>query len=231
MARRSTISRPGFSMLFETERFRRHMALVDQYVLEAAYRAVRETTREAEKALEQVTASAGLGRLSRAWASEIYPERGRAREPVGSIYVKGRKRSQGAMAAYARGARISGSYGQYLAIPLPAAGPRRRGQDLTPGEWERRTGIRLQFVYRRGKPALLVAPGAINMRSGRFRKATARRIEQGRHASVPIFVLLPLVDVQQRFSIKQTLAPFSGRLASRFTGYARLAAQRAEREL
>ncbi len=71
---------------------------------------------------------------------------------------------------------IRGKRGQYLAIPLPAAGSRGRGRNLTPGEWERAIGITLRFVYRRGRASLLVADEAVLSGKGKVaRSNTARR--------------------------------------------------------
>jgi hypothetical protein len=42
----------------------------------------------------------------------------------------------------------------WLTIPTVAAGHGLRGGRITPGEWERRTGLRLRFVYRRSGASL-----------------------------------------------------------------------------
>ena len=44
---------------------------------------------------------------------------------------------------------IRSKNGFWLTIPLPAAGKSLRGGRITPGEWERRRGLRLRFVYTR----------------------------------------------------------------------------------
>jgi Family of unknown function (DUF6441) len=65
----------------------------------------------------------------------------------------------------------------WLAIPLPAAGKSLRGGRITPGEWERRRGMRLRFVYRRSGPSLLVVDKArLNTRG----QAIASRSKTGR---------------------------------------------------
>ncbi|HEV7658834.1 MAG TPA: DUF6441 family protein [Allosphingosinicella sp.] len=197
----------------------RELHRIETEYLKAERRAVAETTREAEQALEGATAAAGLGRLGRAWTSKVYPIGGLAREPVGYIFPKGGRRTEGAMRSFSRGARIRALDGGPVAIPLPAAGGRGRGGGLTPEEWERKTGQKLRPVYRRGKAPLLVADGRVNMRTGRFRKSLkrdARRIGPGYGAVVPIFVLMPQVNLSARFSIEGTLAPFPGRVAAAF---------------
>jgi hypothetical protein len=66
--------------------------------------------------------------------------------------------------AHDTGPLIRPKNGFWLAIPTPAAGkfPRgdRRGSASTnPGEWERRSGLHLRFIYRQSGPSLLVARG------------------------------------------------------------------------
>ena len=204
---------------FSTPELQQAIEKLDTQQMRASRRAVTEVTRQAEQALESATEGAGLGRLGRAWTSRVYPRSGLAREPAGLIFPKGGRRTEGAMRSFSRGARIRGLDGGAVAIPLPAAGGRGRGRNLTPEEWERKTGITLRPVYRRGKAPLLVADGRINVRSGRFRKSLqrdARRIGPGYGAVVPIFVLVPVVNISARFSIESTMAPFPDRLAARF---------------
>jgi hypothetical protein len=163
--------------------------------LTAGTAAVAGATKRLERNLEAATRAAVPGRLWRAWASDAYPEKGPARNPVGEVFVNGRDRSRGAIQFWSQPGEVRGKAGQFLAIPLPAAGSTGRLRNLTPGEWERRTGKRLRFVYRQGRPSLLVLDDAVL--SGRRQLArgnTARRIATGRaSATVPIFVLLPLV--------------------------------------
>jgi hypothetical protein len=207
-------------VVWDSDNLRRRVAQLEADIPKAARSAVAEITREAEQALEAATRAAVGGKLWRAWKSEVFPKTGLAENPAGIVFPNGRDRTKGAITAYARGANIRARQGQFLAIPLPAAGQRFSGRGkvpLTPGEWERRTGRILRLVYRRGKPSLLVADDATIGRSGFARAATARRTAQGRGVStVPIFVLLPQVNVAQRFSIESTLAPFDDRLKRAF---------------
>lgn len=46
-----------------------------------------------------------------------------------------------------------------------------------PGEWERRTGLRLRFVYRRTGPSLLVTEGRLNTKG---RAVASRGMPSGR---------------------------------------------------
>ena len=85
------------------------------------------------------------------------------------------------------------------AIPTPAAGRGLRGGRITPGEWERRRGLRLRFVYRRRGPSLLVADRArINKRG----QAVASRAKTGRNqVTAPIFLLVPQVKLPKRLDL------------------------------
>jgi hypothetical protein len=206
--------------------------LVRRY-LTAGADAVRTVTKRLERSLEEQTRSAVPGRLWRAWASNVFPKSGPAQNPAGSVFVNGKPggRTAGAMAFWTQPGAIRGKRGQYLAIPLPSAGSRGRARDLTPGEWERANGIKLQFLYRQGKPSLLVAiGGTTNGRTGTFRPLTGGsrgRAAQGRggpdrlnNSVVPIFVLLPVVPFRNAFAIQPTIAAAQAELPQEF--FARL---------
>jgi hypothetical protein len=86
----------------------------------------------------------------------------------------------------------------WLAIPTAAAGKSLRGGRITPGEWERRNGLRLRFVYRRSGPSLLVAEGRLNTKG----RAVRSRSRTGRGAAtVPIFLLVPQVKLPKRLDL------------------------------
>jgi len=88
--------------------------------------------------------------------------------------------------------------GFWLAIPLPAAGKSLRGGRITPGEWERRPGLRLRFVYRRAGPSLLIAEGRLNTKG----QAVVSRSKTGRgKVSSPIFLLVPQVKLPKRLNL------------------------------
>ena len=88
--------------------------------------------------------------------------------------------------------------GFWLAIPTPAAGKSTKGGRITPGEWERRTGLRLRFIYRRRGPSLLVAEGRLNSKG----RAVASKSKTGRGvATVPIFLLVPQVRLRKRLDL------------------------------
>lgn len=100
--------------------------------------------------------------------------------------------------AHDSGPLIRSKDGFWLAIPTPAAGRNTKGGRVTPGEWERRTGLRLRFIYRRRGPSLLVAEGRLNSKG----RAVASRSKTGRGiASVPIFLLVPQVKLRKRLDL------------------------------
>lgn len=192
-------------------------------VLGASADAVRGETKRLERKLEAVAKSAVGGRLWRAFASEAFPRRGAAREPVGNVFLNGGARTRGAMAFFTQPGNVRGRRGQFLAIPTPSAGSRGRSRDLTPGEWERRTGQRLQFVYRPGRPSLLVAKGTTNARTGAYRAITRKRTKADERRgyfrgeqTVVIFVLIPSVPHANRFSIGSIVSASEGALAKAF---------------
>ena len=100
--------------------------------------------------------------------------------------------------AHDTGPLIRSKNGFWLAIPTPAAGKSTRGGRITPGEWERRSGLRLRFIYRRRGPSLLVAEGRLNTKG----RAVASRSKTGRGVvTVPIFLLVPQVKLPKRLDL------------------------------
>ena len=86
----------------------------------------------------------------------------------------------------------------WLAIPLPAVGKGSGRARLTPGEWEKRQGMRRRFVYRRRGPSLLVADGRLSS----WGLGVASRSKTGRgRATVPIFLLVPQVKLRKRLDL------------------------------
>jgi hypothetical protein len=196
---------------------------VTRRYLTAGADAVRNTTKWLERRLEAVTQEAVPGRLWRAIGSKAFPRSGPAQDPVGTIFLNGGDRTRGAFAFWSQPGEIRGSNGQYLAIPLPTAGSRGRTRMLTPGEWERANGVRLHFLYRQGKPSLLVAIGTTNGRSGAFRPLTATRSARGRGGGnpqadsvIPIFVLLPAVRFRNAVALQPIIDSADQELVAEF---------------
>ena len=150
-------------------------------------------------------AQAGLGqRLARSIRNKTYPERGESLDAAAFIWSKAPK----IIHAHDRGVLIRSKYGFYLAIPTEAAGKGRGGARLTPGEWERRRGMRLRFIYRRNGPSILVAEKArINTRG----TAVASRSKTGRgQVSAPIFLLVLQVKLRKRLDLARDAEKVAG---------------------
>ncbi len=102
-----------------------------------------------------------------------------------------------------------------LAIPTAAAGKSTRGGRITPGEWERRTGLRLRFIYRRRGPSLLVAEGRLNTKG----RAVASRSKTGRgRTTVPIFLLVPQVRLPKRLDLAREAERAADTVPGRIVG-------------
>lgn len=175
----------------------------------AGEKAVHFGIRDAGNALKaawrsQVT-SAGLGpRLARTIRSEIWPKHKESLNAASMVWT----RAPVIINAHNDGALIRSIVGFWLAIPTEAAGRFSSGKRPTPGEWEKRTGLRLIFVYRRGQPSLLVAEGRLN-KGGR---AVASRSKTGRGlTTVPIFIMVPQVSLKKRMDLE---APARAALAA-----------------
>ena len=144
----------------------------------------------------QIT-QAGLGRrLANSIRNQTYPKAGESLNAAALVWSKAPE----IIGAHDTGPLIRSKDGFWLSIPLPAAGKGTRGKALTPGEWERRRGLRLRFVYRRRGPSLLVADGRLNNRG----LGVASRSKTGRgRASVPIFLLVPQVELRKRLNLSR----------------------------
>ncbi len=179
-----------------------------QAELRAAEKAVTAGVRAASAGLKtelrlQIT-GAGLGtRLANTWRGEVYPKGQPSLGAAGYVWSK----APGLVRLYAEGATIRSKQGLFLAIPMPAAGRFGDGRrKITPGSWERIHGMRLRFVYRRGRPSLLVADGARLTRGGRAapnvgRSRGAAFTRLAGRTMVPIFVLVPQVSVRKRLDV------------------------------
>ena len=142
----------------------------------------------------QIT-QAGLGRrLSNSIRSQTYPKTGESLKAAALVWSNAPQ----IIGAHDTGPLIRSKDGFWLAIPTAAAGKSSRGKSLTPGEWERRRGLRLRFVYRRSGPSLLVADRRLNSRG----LGVASRSKTGRgQSTVPIFLLVPQVKLAKRLSL------------------------------
>ena len=129
----------------------------------AGERAVTAAMRQAGAGLKsawrtQIT-GAGLGtRLANSIRLASFPKSGESLNAAALVWSN----APVIVGAHDTGPLIRSKNGFWLAIPTPAAGKSTRGGRITPGEWERRTGLRLRFIYRRRGPSLLVAEGRLN---------------------------------------------------------------------
>jgi len=171
----------------------------------AVTQGVAQTARQVQTAWRgQVTQALGR-RMSGTIRMQMFPGSGTSPNAAALVF----SRAPDIVGAHDKGALIASASGFWLAIPTPAAGRGAGGRRLTPGEWEARRGIRLRFVFRPGKPALLVADTArLNTRG----LAAASRSKTGRGVTtVPIFVLVPQVRLPKRMDLKgAALAAGSG---------------------
>ena len=172
----------GADLTFDAAKIERDADRVVRQHLTAGTNAVAKSTERLERSLEAAAQGAIPGKLWKAFASKSRPASGPARNPAGTVFLNGRDRTHGALAFWTEPGQVRGKTGQWLAIPTPAAGSRGRLRNLTPGEWERRTGQRLRFIYRPGKPGLLVADGGTVVgRQGAYKPY--RALTRGRTAA------------------------------------------------
>jgi hypothetical protein len=157
--------------------------------------AMREAGTELKTAWRAQITGAGLGRrLANSIRSQTYPRSGESLAAAALVWSKAPE----IIGAHDTGPLIRSKTGFWLAIPLPAAGKSARGGRITPGEWERRRGLRLQFVYRRKGPSLLVAEGRLNTKG----QAVVSRSKTGRgKVTAPIFLLVPQVKLPKRLDL------------------------------
>ena len=164
----------------------------------AGERAVTAAMREAGTGLKTAwrrrSPARGSGRLANSIRSQNFPRSGESLDAAALVWSK----APVIVGAHDTGPLIRSKDGFWLAIPLPAAGKSLRGGRITPGEWERRRGLRLRFVYRRTGPSLLVAEGRLNTKG----QAVVSRSKTGRgKVTAPIFLLVPQVKLPKRLDL------------------------------
>jgi len=165
----------------------------------AAERAATADIREAGTGLKsawrtQIT-GAGLGtRLGNSIRLASFPKSGDSLSAAALVWSN----APVIIGAHDPGPLIRPKNGFWLAIPTQAAGKSSKGSRITPGEWERRAGLRMRFIYRRRGPSLLVAEGRLNTKG----RAVASRSKTRRGvATVPIFLLVPQVKLRKRLDL------------------------------
>lgn len=163
----------------------------------------------------QVT-GAGLGtRLGNTIRQDLYPQGKFSLNAATMVYTKAPK----ILGAFERGAVIRSPNGFWLAIPTKAAPRGARGAKITPGEWMRRTGRRLKFVYRKGRAGLLVDDGTV-LRGARImgRDGFSRDARGFSNRSVVIFTLVPQVKVPRRLNLFGGIEAAAGRIPGHVAG-------------
>lgn len=147
-----------------------------QAEIAAGEKAVSSAMREAGTSLKSAWRSqitgAGLGtRLGNSIRLASFPKSGNSLNAAALVWSN----APVIIGAHDTGPLIRSKNGFWLAIPTSAAGKSAKGGRITPGEWERRTGLRLRFIYRRRGPSLLVAEGRLNTKgAGRGLKVENR---------------------------------------------------------
>ena len=170
----------------------------------AGEKAVSAAMREAGTSLKSAWRSqitgAGLGiRLGNSIRLATYPKGSESLNAAALVWSN----APVIVGAHDTGPLIRSRNGFWLAIPTAAAGKSTRGGRITPGEWERRTGLRLRFIYRRRGPSLLVAEGRLNTKG----QAVASRSKTGRgKVTAPIFLLVPQVKLPKRLDLARDAA-------------------------
>ena len=153
--------------------------------------------------LRKQVVSAGLGsRLARTWRSRAYPNKGH--DAATLVWSKAPQ----IIRTFDEGAVIRSKSGLWLAIPTPAA-PKRGvgGKRINPGNFPEHRFGPLRFVYRRGRPSLLVVDGVRINKSGRVgRRAKGGaftktgRMKQG-ITTVVMFIMVPQVRIKKRLDV------------------------------
>ena len=177
------------------------IALMAQQVAaaeKATSKAMQVAGGDLKSAWRQQVVSAGLGtRLGNTVRNLNFPKGQTSLRAASLVYTKAPR----ILGAFERGATIRSKSGFYLAIPTEAAGLAPGGRRFTPGEWERRRGIKLRFVYRPRGGSLLVAENARMNTKG---IAAISRSKTGRNqVTVPIFILVPQVRLNKRLRLME----------------------------
>jgi len=193
---------------------------------------VREGTEALKGLVRGATERAFRGnRLPKAWRGNVYPKGQDSVDAAGYVAVRGSAAAIIETALKATVIRARG--GRWLAIPTEAAGKfglkrgangmgatvNKRGarERITPGGFERRTGMKLRFQYEGGKKggrrAFLIADQAM-LGPGRVArpyrsKGRGSRLYGPAGQSFVAFILVPQITTQKRMDL-ETLAEQAG---------------------
>jgi hypothetical protein len=193
-------------------------ALVRAY-LRAGTRTVHVVTRRLEQRIEGLVRTAAGGKLWRAVQSSVYPSRAvEAQNPVGEIWLKGTARTKGAFAFWTEPGQVQrrGGSGEWMPVPLPAAGGRNRQGLIDPHVWEMaHPEWRLDLLWRDGKRPLLVAH-LRDRRRGDAYGAKRGRARGGVTEGQPIFALVPFIAQRNAVAIEPEVRRAEGELEAEF---------------
>ena len=168
---------------------------------------IKDAGRGLKSDLRKQVIGAGLGpRLARTWRDRTYPNKGY--NAAAMVWSKAPQ----IIRTFDEGAVIKSKSGFWLAIPTTQA-PKRGvgGKRINPSNFPEHRFGPLRFVYRRGRPSLLVVDGVrINKsgRTGRRAKGGAftntGRMKQGM-ATVVMFIMVPQVRLKKRLDVKREI--------------------------
>lgn len=192
----------------------------------AMKRAVNNTVVAVKTELRDQVRAAGFSkdptRLANTWRSATYPRAGvgpRTLRPAGLVWSE----APAIIEAFSAGTVIRARGGGWLAIPTPQvramgvsrASGRSGERGMTPGRFERQTGMKLRFVYTKKRAAFLVVDGIAGRNGRGFRQATSGRQRQGRKVETFIaFVLVKQVSPRKRLDVAGVAARAGALLAA-----------------
>lgn len=188
---------------------------VEKYITDtekAVQFAVTQVTNGLKQELRDQVRRAGLGRrLPNTWRSAINPKGRNSINASGSVWSTARE----IIDSNTKGSTIRGKQGNWIVIPLEAAGKVKRGKDML-RNWQAKNG-RLRFIYgKNGKNSYLVAE---NMRSrtgkrGGFARASEKAIAKGNVTTVPVFLVVPQAKMKRRLNPQAAFQKWSDRLSN-----------------
>lgn len=197
---------------------------LDKRLGAATKQAVTTASEGLKNELRQQVIGAGLGqRLANTWRNAfksgkklVFPATGNSKDAAAIVF----SRAPEIIAAFDQGTLIKSKNGVYLAIPTANVPIGQKGKKLTPGEFERRTGLRLHFVFGGSKNSVLVARGlrkSYSKKSGQFRgykvagekwKGRGKEIE----GDVVMFVLIPSVQAKKLLYVRPALQKWGAQI-------------------
>lgn len=184
-------------------------------------RAMRSVATSMKAAWRDEIRAGGLGnRVANTVRSASYPQGQDSLNAAAMIWTK----APDIVSAHDAGTLVKSPDGFWLAIPLPSAGRGRGGRRMTPGDYEKRTGQKLRFVYRKGRSALLVADEARISAAGQARRKGGRRRKDGvltGAQTVPVFVLVPQVKLRKRTDLIPAAEAVVSRIPEMMSDWAR----------